>query len=632
MAEVDPKDSVARAVTVGVEPTVGPTTAMNASPPVGLRRTETALFESSPASVPIDVLVEEEGLPGIGSTVGNYILKKKLGEGAHGAVYLAHRVGLDEQRVALKIIPCTPDRLGLVRQELVTLATIVHPNIVQLSDHGVEATYAWFTMPFYEGRPLDKHLSERFARNETLSVEEAYDIFQPLAGALAALHDAGFRHQDIKPENIFLAKFADREHPILLDLGVAIGKGNQKFLAGTREYFAPEQLDAFLHGLRIKLLTKAPALTEAMDVYGLAATLLLALSGTTNVPGARLLTAEVAELPLEQAWQEIAAAQALRETVPISPSAMRTVHGGARREIAAAFRRWFARDPKDRPSARAMATELHVLRAPRLQRERRRGLLMRVALGAAVLLLIGAPVAYAGGRQAVTLNECEAKVAADTKQSGQASQTLSGCTSQVQSLLKDDRACEASLAQATAARTNLEKELGGKLSLCSDADKTLQSLLSGCQIEREGALGKSRECAASLAKSEDTASACATARDSAQRDLSKCGGDLARSTGDLVTCRSAATKCGADEAKSAGDLTKCNADLAKATGQDTDCAGKLSTCRTILQGAQGDLATCKAGAPAACPGELATCTTSLSTCSTSLAGCGASLATCHAKR
>src|SRR5262249_52779038 len=46
-------------------------------------------------------------LPGVGDTVGNYVLRQKLGEGAHGSVFRAHRVGLEEQRVALKLIPCT---------------------------------------------------------------------------------------------------------------------------------------------------------------------------------------------------------------------------------------------------------------------------------------------------------------------------------------------------------------------------------------------------------------------------------------------------------------------------------------------------------------------------------------------
>jgi serine/threonine protein kinase len=160
----------------------------------GFRHTRTAIVDAaSPSSRPPSTA----RLPEVGDTVGHYVLVQKLGEGAHGAVYRAHRVGLEEHRVALKIIPCTRERLPLVRQELVTLATVVHPNIVQLSDHDVQDGFAWFTMPFYEGTPLDVRLAERFRHNETLSLEEAYDIFQPLAGALAALHASGFRHQDI---------------------------------------------------------------------------------------------------------------------------------------------------------------------------------------------------------------------------------------------------------------------------------------------------------------------------------------------------------------------------------------------------------------------------------------------------
>jgi len=80
-----------------------------------------------------------------------------------------------------------------VERELVMLAAASHPNIVQLKDHGTTAGYVWLTMPVYEGETLGSRLER-----DPLSLDEAYEIFLPIARALEALHKAGLRHQDIK--------------------------------------------------------------------------------------------------------------------------------------------------------------------------------------------------------------------------------------------------------------------------------------------------------------------------------------------------------------------------------------------------------------------------------------------------
>src|SRR5258707_858918 len=78
--------------------------------------------------------------------------------------------------------------------------------------------------------------------------------------AIEALHVAGLRHQDIKPDNIFLATFAGRLHPVLLDLGVAAEK-DSSFIAGTALFAAPEQLLAIIG------VPGAIPLSEKMDTY-----------------------------------------------------------------------------------------------------------------------------------------------------------------------------------------------------------------------------------------------------------------------------------------------------------------------------------------------------------------------------
>ncbi len=179
-------------------------------------------------------------LPEEGDVVGeHYSLVRKLGEGTFGRVYVAQRIDVPEHQVALKILPRSLYVGRNVDRELVMLATVGHPHVVQLKDHGTTDEYVWLTMPVYEGQTLQ----ERLEQKGTLSLREAYDIFRAMAYGLEALHDAGLRHQDIKPENIYLAVFGPRIHPVLLDLGVAAEK-DASFIAGTALYASPEQIFA----------------------------------------------------------------------------------------------------------------------------------------------------------------------------------------------------------------------------------------------------------------------------------------------------------------------------------------------------------------------------------------------------
>jgi hypothetical protein len=230
-------------------------------------------------------------------------------------------------------------------------------------------------MPVYHGETLDERL-----RRGTLSMREAYDIFVPVARGLEALHAAGLRHQDIKPENIYLAQFGGRVHPILLDLGAA-AECDATFVAGTLLYASPEQI-AFLAGK-----PEGALLTEKMDSYGLATTLLMALVGPDNFAG---VTAETAE-EIEQAHKK-------RAEHPILDTAIPGLVGKARDLTQEAMRRWLAIDPKVRPSISKLADELDVLlepereeaRAEERRRMKQKAALQRVRLTVAGLLAIAA--------------------------------------------------------------------------------------------------------------------------------------------------------------------------------------------------------------------------------------------------
>ena len=283
------------------------------------------------------------GLPDVGDIVGgHYRLVRLLGQGMFGKVYVAQRIDVPEHQVALKLLPRSLFAGRNVERELVMLATVGHPHVVQLKDHGTTPEYVWLTMPVYQGETL----AERLEKKGTLSPRQAYDIFLPVARGLEALHAAGLRHQDVKPENIFLAVFGGRVHPILLDLGVAAEK-DAVFVAGTALFGAPEQVQV-LSGL-----PAFTALSERMDTYGLAATLLMALVGPREFPGDSATDRS-----------ELAEAHELRTKEPLSPAALPEVTGDPRDQIAAAFRLWFAFDPDDRPTMRELADQLEVLLEP----------------------------------------------------------------------------------------------------------------------------------------------------------------------------------------------------------------------------------------------------------------------------
>ena len=346
------------------------------------------LLELVDSATPPSVLV----LPCAGDLVGDhYRLVRLLGQGMFGTVYVAQREDVPEHQAALKILPRSLYAGRNVERELVMLATVGHPNVVQLKDHGTTRDYVWLTMPVYQGETL----AERLLRGP-LSLREAHDIFRPIAHGLEALHAAGLRHQDVKPDNIFLATFAGRVHPILLDLGVAAEK-DATFVAGTALYAAPEQV-AVLSGAYPGVIP----LSEKMDTYGVATTLLMSLIGPEIFPG---------ETATDRA--ELAAAHELRAQEPIPASALPDLVGPARVAIQKTLAGWLALDPDERPSMSDLGEELDVLlepereaaRAEQRRRNRQKTTILRfkIAVGAMLLIACGGGAVMFSERETLRL-------------------------------------------------------------------------------------------------------------------------------------------------------------------------------------------------------------------------------------
>jgi protein kinase-like protein len=195
--------------------------------------------------------------------LGRYLVQRRLGEGGAGTTWLC-RDELVSRDVVLKALrPDTGSAEGvdsLVR-EARAIGALQHPNVVALHDVQRVGDEAFIVMEHVSGGSLE----DRLARGR-VAAEEFRRLAEDLLAALAAVHDAGLVHRDVKPSNILLARDG---HAKLADFGVAhlpgfettVGGGRDGSSAvGTIRYMSPEQA----RGKRV---------TAQSDLFGAAATL-----------------------------------------------------------------------------------------------------------------------------------------------------------------------------------------------------------------------------------------------------------------------------------------------------------------------------------------------------------------------
>ncbi|MEO8180598.1 MAG: serine/threonine-protein kinase [Deltaproteobacteria bacterium] len=268
---------------------------------------------------------------------GRFELRGRLGSGGMGVVYRAldHELG---REVALKTLRTSdPTLLYRLKHEFRAAASLRHPNLVQLHELFVLESECFFTMDLVAGVPFT-----RFVRQGWLKPDESGDSSPPLADtdssaaesgvvrvprgperakygrsadrdldasgrlslvatqlvrAVAALHDAGLIHCDIKPSNILITEAG---RLVLLDFGLSAplqGQQHKATFSGTLAYAAPEQL-------------WGEPLTPATDWYSVGGVLYEAFTGHLAEGDRRQFDAASVDLPggVDPRWVELALA------------------------------------------------------------------------------------------------------------------------------------------------------------------------------------------------------------------------------------------------------------------------------------------------------------------------------------
>lgn len=312
---------------------------------------------------------------------GRYRLLARVGVGAFGDVYKADDEDVPGHRVALKLLrepSLSQSARDEALRELKLIAAVFHPSVVLFKDHGWFDDRLWFVMPWYEGETLEHAMR----RKGGISRKEGRRIFELLARALATLHANGIRHQDIKPDNVFLARIkglaSDGDDdagvlPILLDLGVA-AKDSEALIGGTPVYFAPEVAAHYAEAAN-----DSPVGPKA-DVFALALSLRNALEPETEE-----------DVPAGAVEAFIARRSRTAPPIPVRRDL---------RYLAPYFARWLSLDPEQRPSAEAFAKELAVLTRPEERRDRVRKTIAWLLPLLVALAAVFAAVVYVFSREA----------------------------------------------------------------------------------------------------------------------------------------------------------------------------------------------------------------------------------------
>jgi serine/threonine protein kinase/CHASE2 domain-containing sensor protein len=173
---------------------------------------------------PLDGAPLVDGFQGDPIIDSKYRVERRLGRGGMGVVYRVRHLGLQKD-FALKLIdiPRSDDQsfAKRFRTEAMVLGRLKHPNIVEVTDYGVDPRgngLPYLVMEFLDGITL-----QNFCRTEgPIPVQRALPILTGISSAIDYAHRRGVLHRDLKPANVFLMQSEDtNETPKILDFGLA---------------------------------------------------------------------------------------------------------------------------------------------------------------------------------------------------------------------------------------------------------------------------------------------------------------------------------------------------------------------------------------------------------------------------
>jgi len=216
--------------------------------------------------------------PLVGERCGNCVVRRKLGEGGMGSVYLAAHESLGKQVVVKVLRPefaAVPRRVERFFLEARAAARLDHPNIVSVLDVGTNARGVHFmVMQYVEGQNLFERVRDRGHH----APAEAVGIALSVAQALSALHAVGVIHRDVKPENVVITPEGEVK---LIDFGLAKDLNADRNLTrvgamvGTPNYMAPET-------------GRVSEIDGRVDIYSLGLTLYFLLTARPPFAGSEL--------------------------------------------------------------------------------------------------------------------------------------------------------------------------------------------------------------------------------------------------------------------------------------------------------------------------------------------------------
>ena len=223
----------------------------------------------------------------VGTQLGPYHLRQKIGEGGFGVVWMAEQLAPLQRRVALKILKAGMDSEEVIARfeaERQALALLDHPNIARVFDAGTTASgRPFFVMELVRGVPVTQYCDQN-----RLSAEARLRLFLPICQAVQHAHHKGIIHRDLKPSNILVTLHDGVPVPKIIDFGIAKALDQRltertlitRFHAfvGTPVYTSPEQME--MSGLDVDTRS---------DIYSLGVLLYELLAGRPPFDPAALL-------------------------------------------------------------------------------------------------------------------------------------------------------------------------------------------------------------------------------------------------------------------------------------------------------------------------------------------------------